>query len=314
MPFQYTKQIRSLKEQKGVFMTNNNNELYALNLQLFAEGGDGGTGAEGSTADTGEFADSTQGVNGGNTNVQTPDAQETDAKPVNRKAEFKKLIKGEYKDEFQAIMNDRLKGTHEQVAKLESLTPLLEMIASKYGVDSQDAAALVKAIEDDNSYYEDEAMERGITVEELKRIRKIERENAAFKKENNEREARERAAQRYQTWFNQAEEAKQIYPGLDLERELENEAFGRLLLAGVDVKSAYQVIHQDEIIPAVMQHTANTVRKKVTDNIAANGRRPSEGGISSQSASVTKTDVSKLSDAGLDDLIRKARNGERIVL
>ena len=95
---------------------------------------------------------------------------------------------------------------------------------------------------------------------------------------------------------------------------MENEDFGRLLLAGVDVKSAYQVIHQDEIIPAVMQHTANVVKKKVTNNIAANGRRPSEGGISSQSASVTKTDVSKLTNAEMDELIRKARNGERIVL
>lgn len=296
-------------------MTTYNSELYALNLQLFAEGGDGGTGAEGSTADTGEFADSTQGVNGGNTNVQTPDAQETDANPVDRKAEFKKLIKGEYKDEFQSIIKDRLKGTKEQIARLDSLAPLLELVASKYGVDSQDTEALVKAIEDDDSYFEAEAMERGITVEELKRVRKIEKENEAFRKADAERAEREQQAERFQTWFNQAEEAKQFYPNLDLEHELEsNEAFGRLLLAGVDVKSAYQVIHQDEIIPAVMQHTAKTVAKKVTDNIAANGRRPSEGGISSQSASVTKTDVSKLTNAEMDELIRKARNGERIVL
>lgn len=300
-------------------MTNNNYELYALNLQLFAEGGDGGTGAEGSTADTGEFADSTMGVNGDNTNVQTADAQATDTNPVDRKAEFKRLIKEDYKDlydaEVQNVVKNRLKGTKEQIARLDSLAPLLELVASKYGVDSQDTEALVKAIEDDDSYFEAEAMERGITVEELKRVRKIERENEAFRKADAERAEREQQAERFKTWFNQAEEAKQFYPNLDLEHELEsNEAFGRLLLAGVDVKSAYQVIHQDEIIPAVMQHTAKTVAKKVTDNIAANGRRPSEGGISSQSASVTKTDVSKLTNAEIDDLIRKARNGDKIVL
>lgn len=295
--------------------TYNKNELYALNLQLFAEGGDGGTGAEGSATDTGGFVDSTQGVNGGNTNVQTPDAQDIDAKPVNRKAEFKKLIKGEYKDEFQAIMNDRLKGSHEQVARLESLSPLLEMIASKYGVDSKDADALIKAVEDDNSYYEDEAMERGITVEELKRIRKIERENAAFKKADDERIAREKAEERYRTWFKQAEETKAIYPGFDLEAELNaDERFGNLLMAGVDVRTAFQVLHQDEILPAAMQYTAKTVEKKVADKIMANGRRPAEGGNSSQSASVTKIDVSKMTNAEMDDILRQVKQGVKITL
>ena len=291
------------------------NESDALNLQLFAEGGDGGTGAEGSSTDAGGFVDSTQGVDGGNTDVQTPDAQETDVNPVNRKAEFKKLIKGEYKDEFQAIMNDRLKGSHEQVAKLESLTPLLEMIASKYGVDSQDAEALIKAVEDDNSYYEDEAMERGITVEELKRIRKIEKENAAFKRANAEREEQERFAQMCDTWLKQEKEAKKIYPTLNLEKEFKNnEAFGRLLLAGVDVGSAYLVTHKDEIFGGAMQYTAKTVQKKVTDSIMANGRRPAEGGNSSQSASVTKVDVSRMTNAEMDDILRQVRQGVKITL
>lgn len=303
-------------------------ELEALNLQLFAEGGDGATGAEGSTADSGSFANSAEGVNGKSTNVQTADAQNTDTNSVvDRNAEFEKLIKEDYKDLYdakvQSIVQNRLKGTKEQVAKLESLTPLLEMIGKRYDVDSNDVEALTKAFEVDGyeSYLEEEAIKRGIPKSELKRILDIERENEKFKKENEklmnanaDREARERQAQRYNTWMNQAEEAKKLYPNLDLKTELKNEQFGRMLLAGIDVGSAYLVAHKDEIIGGAMQYTAKTVEKKVTDKIAANGRRPSEGGISSQSASVTKTDVSQFNDKDIDDVIKKVRNGEQVIL
>lgn len=304
--------------------TKTNSELNALNLQLFAEGS--GTGAEGSTADSGFAA--TEGVKGNplanvkygiqeEESVQTADAQETtETEPVDRKTEFKKLIKGEYKDAFgeevQSIIQNRLKGTKEQVAKLESLIPLLDLIGKKYGVDSNDAEALIKAIEDDDSYFEEEAMERGIPVEDLKKFRKIERENEAFKKANQERAAQERAAQRYKTWMDQTEEAKKLYPSLDLETELKNEDFGRLLLAGVDVGSAYLVTHKDEIIGGAMQYTAQQVEKKVTNKIRANGNRPVENGISSQSAAVVKTDVSQLTDADMAEIVRQVRSGKKI--
>ena len=306
-------------------MTYKLNELNAFNLQLFAEGGDGGTGADGSSADSG-FA-TTPGVKDNplanvkygkqEDSVQTPDAQTTETEPtVDRNAEFEKLIKGEYKDLYDAkvqnTVQNRLKGTKEQVAKLESLTPLLEMIANKYGVDSNDAEALVKAIEDDDSYFADEAMERGITVDELKRIRKIERENADLKKKMEEQSRQENANKLYQKWFEESESAKQFYPNLDVQAELQNEDFARLLMAGIDVKSAYEVIHKDEIIGGAMQYAAKTVEKKVVDKIRANGSRPVENGISSQSASVVKTDVSQLTDADMDEILRRVRNGEKI--
>ena len=63
-----------------------------------------------------------------------------------------------------------------------------------------------------------------------------------------------------------------------------------------------------------MQIAAKTVEKKVTDKIRANGARPTENGISSQSASVVKTDVSQFTDADMDEIIRRVRNGEKIRL
>ena len=306
-------------------MTINIEELLTLNLQLFAEGGDGGTGAEG-TAGSGvattpkgvksnPLADVKYGIQ--EDGVQNANAQETDVvDTVDLNAEFEELIKGKYKDQYNAKMSDtvqkRLKGTKEQVAKLESLNPVLELLGKKYGVDASDAEALIKAVEEDDSYFEEEALELGVPVEQLKQFKKTERENAELRRQMEEISTKENAAKIYQGWLDQAEAAKQFYPSLDLETEMQNPRFVDLLRNNIDVKTAFQVLHQDEILPAAMQYTAKAVEQKLTNNIIANGQRPTENGNSSQSASVIKSDVSQLTKADRQEIIRRVARGEKI--
>jgi hypothetical protein len=78
------------------------------------------------------------------------------------------------------------------------------------------------------------------------------------------------------------------------------------------VRTAYELTHKDEIIAGAMQFTAKTVEKKIADKIAANGARPTENGLNSQSASLTKSDVSQLSKADILDIQRKVARGEKI--
>ena len=99
-------------------------------------------------------------------------------------------------------------------------------------------------------------------------------------------------------------------PGLGMNAK--NPEFLKLLQSGVDVGSAYLVIHKDEIIPAAMQYTAKTVEQKLTNKIIAGGARPTENGNSSQSASVVKSDVSQLSKADRAEIIRRVQRGEKI--
>ena len=316
-------------------MTNQFNFL-KLNLQLFAEGaggGDGGTGAEGSTGVTATTAVS-QTKKGVKSNplanvvygkqddaAQTADVQTntTVAESVqqpDRNAEFEKLIKGEYKDLYDARMQDtiqkRLKGTKETVDKYNALSPTLELLAKKYGVDANDVEALNKAIEEDDAYYEEEALEKGVTVEQLKEIKKMEKENAELKRQMQEKNAKEQGAKLYAQWMDQAEKAKNIYPSFDLRAEMQNPKFVDLLRANIDVRTAYEVIHKDDIIPAAMQFTAKTVEQKLTNKIIANGARPTENGISSQSSAVVKSDVSQLSKADRAEIIRRVQRGEKI--
>ena len=306
-----------------------------LDLQLFADGGAGaagGTGAEGATGVTATAAvPQTKGVKSnplanvvygkqdGGVQVATAQENAADTDPVappDRNAEFEKLIKGEYKDLYDQRVQDtvqkRLKGSKETEATLKALTPTLEKLAQKYGVDPSNIEALNKAIEDDDSYYEQEALEKGVSVEQLKEFKKMEKENAELKRMQQEQDAKEKGAKLYAQWMDQAEKAKTVYPSFDLRAEMGNPKFLDLLRANIDVRTAYEVIHKDDIIPAAMQFTAKAVEQKLTNKIIAGGARPSENGISSQSAAQVKSDVSQLTKADRAEIIRRVQRGEKI--
>jgi hypothetical protein len=231
-------------------------------------------------------------------------------------AEFKELIKGKYKAQYDAIMQDtiqkRLKGSKETVDKFNELAPTLETLAKKYGVDANNIAALNKAIEEDDSYYEQEALEKGMTVQQLKEVRKMERENAELRAQMQEAQRQENGKKLYATWMQQADETKKVYPTFDLKAEMNNPQFLALLRSNIDVRTAYEVTHKDEIISGAMQFTAQAVESKLAKKIASNGARPSENGMSSQSAAVVKSDVSQLSKADRAEIIRRVQRGEKI--
>ena len=294
-----------------------------LNLQLFAEGaGDGGT-AEGQGVTGAAALPQTKGEkNNPLASVKYGKQDEAPAAGVqqtatpDRQAQFEALIKGEYKDLYDARMQDtvqkRLKGQKEVVDKFNSLTPTLELLASKYGVDASDIESLNKAISEDDSYYEQEALEKGMTVKDLKEFKKMERENADLKAQMQEAERQEQGKKLYATWMQQAEDTKKVYPSFDLKAEMNNPKFLDLLRSNIDVRTAYEVMHKDEIIPAAMQFTAKTVESKIAKKIASNGARPTENGMSSQGAALVKSDVSQLSKADRAEIIRRVQRGEKI--
>lgn len=302
---------------------------FLLNLQLFAEGGtaggDGGTAGTAPSGDTAEAAvPQTKGVKadpyanvqfGIQGEAQPPAAEET---TKDRAAEFKALIKGEYKEQYNALMQDtlskRLKGLNETAEKYNSLAPTLELLGKKYGIsDLNDIAALNAAIEADDSYFEDEAYEKGLTVEQLKEIRKLERENAEFKRQMEEAMNKQAREEKIADWSRQEQELKSIYPNFDLSQEIvSNPKFGELLKNNIDVRTAYEVIHKDDIIPAAMSFTAQQVEKKLVNKVMSNGMRPTENGMNSQGAVTVKSDVSQLSKADRAEVIRRVSRGEKI--
>jgi hypothetical protein len=294
-----------------------------LNLQLFAEGaGDGGaaegqgvTGAAALPQTKGEKNNPLSGVKYG-IQEEAPAAEVQQTAAPDRNAAFEALIKGEYKDLYDARVQDtiqkRLRGQKDTVDKYNALTPIRELLAKKYGVDADDIEALNKAIEEDDSYYEQEALDKGMTVQQLKEIKKMERENANLKAQMEEAQRQENGKKLYAAWMQQADDTKKVYPSFNLEAEMSNPQFLQLLRSNIDVRTAYEVTHKDEIIAGAMQFTAKAVESKIAKGIASSGARPSENGMSSQSAAVVKSDVSQLSKEDRAEIIRRVARGEKI--
>lgn len=277
-------------------------KAWKLVLDLFGEGASGGAGAEGGT--TGEGAGQTGG------------GQQTSDPAADRKAQFREMIKGDYKAEYDEVMQENFKRRfkeHDELKKrVDDTRPLMELLASKYGVDAGDIAGIVKAAEADDGYYEEEAAEKGLTVQQLKDFKRMERENAQLKAAAEERQRVEGVNRVHAQWAQESEAMKAIYPEFDFDAETRNPAFSDMLQRGVSVEAAYKAVHFDEMMTGMMQFTAQKAREQTVNNIRARGMRPDEGGMGNRAAGEARTDVSKLTRKERADLAARALRGERI--
>lgn len=295
-----------------------------MNLSMFDEGGSeaGEPGTEAAPDEIVEYGKPAEAEQPSDPPEQpdtTKEGPESDGAEtqVSREAEFERLIKGEYKDLFgarvQAMIDQRFKGVKQAEEVAGKAKPIFDMLAQKYGVDARDLDALTTAISDDDSYFEEEALERGIPVTQLKKIKRIERENAEFKRQMEDNEKRQRAMKEFERWDKEAVEVKKLYPGFDLNREIHDPEFFKLLTAGVDVGTAYVARHHDEITTGAMAITAKKVAKNVTDGIRARGARPIESGAMPQNAPVVRRkNLDDLTPADFDEISRRVARGEKI--
>ena len=285
-----------------------------LNLQLFAEGASGAeAGAAAAQAGNGMPATSDQqGVT-----VQDANAQQQTQRDFN--AEFEALINGEYKEAYsQKVQNTvqrRLKGSQERLARLDAVEPILQSLGNLLGVDGSDLGALQNAIDNDNRFYEEEALEKGMDVEQFKEMKRLERQNEAFRRMQEQQAEQDRVTRNYAMWKAQEPQVKARFPQFNLDEEIANPQFIQMVESGiVDIGTAYMALHADDLIPQAMNFAAQTVQTATVNSVIANGLRPSENGLSGTAAAAVTKDVSKLTDAEMDEYIRRARNGEIINL
>lgn len=300
-------------------------QLNEMELQLFAEGAGGADGgATGSEAAGVTAADAGQQDTGVQTGgAQTAPAAADAGQQENPSAAFDALIKGKYKDQFQAsvkkILDGRLGGLNKKLQGYEAGQAVFDILAQKYGIDAGDYAAIAEAAQKDRSFFEQEAMETGRTVEDLMELKRVQRENASMRRQMEQQRELQQSVQRQQQvseqeamWNRQAEETRKIYPSMDLRVEIANPDFQRLLRSGVPVQTAYEVIHKDEIMQGAMQYAAQRAAKNVTDNVIAGTARPAENGTAAQGAVSAKVDPSKFTPEDIKKYKERAARGERI--
>lgn len=322
-----------------------------LDLQLFADGGEGGAGAAApgdNAPDAGETRLRELGVpesvlakrakrSKGRTSAPAPaptQAQPQEAEPVTdeqaaaaettapeegsqnsapARMSWDEIMKDpEYNKQMQSVIKSRLKSAGAAEESMNKLAPAIELLARKYGLDANnlDADALTKAISDDNSYYEDKALEMGVPVETAKKIDQSERETARRQAE----EARTIEQQKIQAHLDklqqQGEALKQIFPSFDLVTELQNPAFARMTApnVGISVEDAYYAIHRKEIQTAAMQATAQKTAQQMANSIRSGQARPVENGTSNQAPSVTSFNYAKASREQREALKKQIRD------
>ena len=315
-----------------------------LNLQLFAGEGDGGgegaaTGENSADAgrqrllELGVPADKIRNNRAYKLNTpparqQEPEKQPEQAAAAENPTEEKQtgtparmswdeiMADPEYNKQMQATVQSRLRSAKSAEDALGKLTPALELLARKHGLDpaAMDYDALAKAISDDESYYEDKALEMGVSVETAKQIDQQERANARAQRQEQQNLEQQKIQQHFQKLQQQGEEMKKVFPDFDLRKELQNPAFVRMTSpnVGISVEDAYYAVHRKELQTAAMQVTAQMTAKKVSNAIQAGTRRPAENGITGQSPSVTTFDYRSMSPEQRNALKARIRSGEKI--
>ena len=233
-----------------------------------------------------------------------------------RRDAFEKMIKGEYKDVFaertQKIIDKRFAETRSLEDRFGKLEPVLNRLYARYGVNPGDDDALAAAMEKDSAVKGAQKNESMQAIQPAYLQRRHISENSRINTAVARQQRYEFAARMYDDWVRQGEEAKKVYPGLDLAAECKNKEFTGLLRANVPVKTAYEVIHRDELMGGAMAYTAQQVSKKVAGNILARGARPSENGVAMRSAAISKPDINSLSRRQREEISRRVLRGEKI--
>jgi hypothetical protein len=229
----------------------------------------------------------------------------------NRKA-FEELIAGEYKDAFtertQQIIDRRFKESKGMEQTIASQKPIIDMLMQKYKIADGDVGKLQKAIEQDDTYWEREADEAGLSIPQYKEMQKLQRDSEELQRLHQIQQAQ----QQLYKWMQEAEGVKSKFPSFDLHTELKNRDFKGMLKSGVSVETAYKTLHMDEINEATARAAAQTASQQMAASIKAKAARPAENGTSRQSAAIVKSDVYSLSREDRAEVIRRAMRGETI--
>ena len=183
----------------------------AMDLQLFAEGGDG-NGGSGESGDglalsgasrqlpqggspwkdgeakldekgsAGRESDSPADKGRGSEDDSESKGEEAKKQsPEERRKAFGQLMSGEYRAEAEEMMQQAVALAAKNLEASPEMRGLLEAIGEKYGTDATDLAALTEAVRNgqvkDDAYFERLAMEKGISVKTAREMDKLETQN-----------------------------------------------------------------------------------------------------------------------------------------
>lgn len=261
----------------------------------------GGAGAAGAAA-AGVAAGAAEGAEAAGTaeGAGENEGAGKDMTPEQRQEEYNRW-KETYKDLYQKDVRSQVKRGYRENQKLlqqiESYTPLLDLLGTKYGVQSGKVEDIIEAIDKDHTFFEEQALKAGMPVETYKNFVRMQAQNNQLLEAQRRAENLRQKQDTYARWDRESEECARKYPGFDFEREAENPEFSRLLGSGASVMTAYQACHFDELMQGMALDTERVTKKQVADTIRAGAFRPEENAVSGTPAGEQKVDFMAMSSS-----------------
>lgn len=319
----------------------------ALELQLFAEGGDGSAAAgEASQSAQSDASSPSREALGRTENAALDEQGSTDPKaegsgsengegeageeakkpsPAERRRAFGQMMSGEYKDLADEMMQNAVQIAAQNLEASPEMRGLLEAIAEKYGTDATDLAALTDAIRNgvvkDDAYFEKIAMEKGISVKTAREMDKLETQNKRLTAQQQaaqqmQKAAAERAriAQIQAQWDAEADALKAKYPEFDREEVLANPEVEKMMRAGCSMEAAYRAAYFDRLMARQTAATAQQTEQGVLNRVQQRASRPAENGTRPGGAVQTHLDVEHMSRKDREALEKRVLRGEIITL
>ena len=228
---------------------------------------------------------------------------ETDA--LSKDDEFKKLIKGEFKSQFEKRMKENLKRRFKELSSLKEKAQqgdeIIGAVMKKYGIENFDRDAILNAIGEIPSV-------ENTDKSEIERVKELELECELMKKKNDALTM----DQTVKEWIKDGEYLKETYPDFSLEDETSNPEFIKLLKSGIGLKNAYLAMHHNSIVKDLVAKAVKDAQDKTIESIRLRNQRPLENGTGSKSTALFKTDVSKLTPLQRAEIAKRVSRGEII--
>lgn len=318
----------------------------AMELQLFAEGGDGSAAAGETSQSAGADSSPSRGALGRAENAALDEQGSTDQKaegsgsengegeageeakkpsPAERRRAFGQMMSGEYKDLADEMMQNAVQIAAQNLEASPEMRGLLEAIAEKYGTDATDLTALTDAIRNgvvkDDAYFEKIAMEKGISVKTAREMDKLETQNKRLTAQQQaaqqmQKAAAERAriAQIQAQWDAEADALKAKYPDFDRDEVLANPDVEKMMRAGCSMEAAYRAAYFDRLMARQTAATAQQTEQGVLNRVQQRASRPAENGTRPGGAVQTHLDVEHMSRKDREALEKRVLRGEIITL
>lgn len=227
-----------------------------------------------------------------------------------KKGEFAEL----YGRDVQNAIRDRFRNQQDTQGQLEKLEPMLKVLRDRAGVESNDD--LIKTVMDDDSLYEDEANEHGMTIPAYREFKQAQEQLQQMQQAEAQRQETARIEQHYGKLQAQANAMKKMYPDFNLDRELQNPNFLRLTSpeVGISVEDAFYAVHHKELAPQMMAYGMERAKQQMGQTLQAQRARPAEGAMKTQgqAAAEVKIDPRQMTRKEREEIKRQVRLGRRV--